>query len=271
MRHIELETAQQVERTGHTSKGDQPKWQIGEFWYKADHMGYESLSEIVASRLLARSSISNFVLYEPVLIQTEVKTLPGCSSLNFRERTQTLVPLERLHRAFQGEGLAQTVGHWESTEDRIRYTVDFVERVTGLNGFGRYLSTIMELDAFLLNEDRHTNNLAVIRDEESGEFQLCPIFDNGLSLLSDLNDYPIDADLYACIQNVKAKPFSSDFADQTEAASTLYGSDLHVHCTANDVPVLLQGLDELYGPEVLHRAERVLREQMRKYSYLFVL
>ena len=24
---------------GHTSKGDQPKWHVGDDWYKADHMG----------------------------------------------------------------------------------------------------------------------------------------------------------------------------------------------------------------------------------------
>ena len=71
MRKIKLTRAGQVERRGHTSKGDQPKWQVGETWYKADHMGYESLAEIVAARMLQRSAISDFVVYEPVLIQME--------------------------------------------------------------------------------------------------------------------------------------------------------------------------------------------------------
>ena len=145
-----------------------------------------------------------------------------------------------------------------------------MERVTGLCGFGRYLSTIIELDAFLLNEDRHTNNLAVIRNEETGNFRLCPIFDHGLSLLSDLNDYPLDADVYVCIQRVKAKPFSPDFGEQAEATTMLYGSDLRFFLTASDIPELLQGLDELYDVQTLRRAETVIREQMRKYSYLFV-
>lgn len=270
MRRIDLDTAQQVERAGHTSKGDQPKWLVNDVWYKADHMGYESLSEIVVSRMLSRSTLNNFVLYEPVEVQTELKILPACSSRNFRQHSETLIPLERLHRAYQGEGLAQAMGRLEPIEERIRYVVDFVERVTGLCGFGRYLSTIMELDAFLLNEDRHTNNLAVIRNEETGDFRLCPLFDHGLSLLSDLNDYPLDADVYSCIQRVKAKPFSSDFSEQTEAATALYGSDLRFFLTASDIPELIESLDELYDTQTLQRAETVLREQMRKYGYLFM-
>lgn len=270
MRRIELDPARQVERAGHTSKGDQPKWLVDDIWYKADHMGYESLAEIVASRMLARSALSNFVLYEPVEVQTEWKVMPGCASRNFRQHAETLIPLERLHRAYQGEGLAQAVGRLEPIEERIRYAVDFVECVTGLDGFGRYLSTIIELDAFLLNEDRHTNNLAVIRNEETGHFRLCPIFDHGLSLLSDLNDYPLDADVYACIQRVKAKPFGPAFGEQAEAATALYGSDLRFFLTASDIPELLQGLDELYDVQTVQRAEAVLREQMRKYGYLLV-
>ena len=63
MQCIELNTGCQVERSRHTSKGDQPKWQIDDTWYKADYMGYESLSEVVVSRMLSRSTLDNFVTY----------------------------------------------------------------------------------------------------------------------------------------------------------------------------------------------------------------
>lgn len=269
MRKIELTAAGQVERMGHTSKGDQPKWQVGDTWYKADHMGYESLAEVLVARMLGRSSLSGFVMYEPVIIQIDGRALPGCASQNFRASNETLIPLERLHRSFKGDGLAKTAGRLPAVEARISYAVDFVEQVTGLEDFGRYLATMFELDAFLLNEDRHTNNLAVIRNEDTGAFRLCPIFDNGLSLLSDTNDYPLSDDIYACIARVKAKPFSSSFEEQSEAAANLYGSDLHFSFSARDIPDLLLGLSEVYSDETLRRAESVLREQMRKYSYLF--
>lgn len=269
MQKIELSYESQVERQGRTSKGDQPKWQVGEIWYKADHMGYETLAEIVASRLLQRSTVSDFVVYEPARIQLEGKVIPGCASRNFRGKQESLIPLERLHRAYYGKGLAQAATGLHSVRERIEYAVDFVTRVTGLESFGRYLATVFELDAFLLNEDRHTNNLAVIRNDATKEFRLCPLFDHGLSLLSDTGDYPLDQDIYACIERVKAKPFSEDFREQAEAAAELYGSDLHFSCSKNDVAALLAGLDDLYGEQILQRAERIIREQMRKYRHLF--
>lgn len=269
MRKIKMSAAGQVERAGHTSKGDQPKWQAGDVWYKADHMGYESLAEVAASRMLQRSSVTEFVLYEPVQIEIDGRAVPGCASRNFRGKGETLVPLERLHRIYHGEGLGRAVSGLDCLGEKIRYTVDFVVHVTGLTDFGKYLATVLELDAFLLNEDRHTNNLAVIRDEASKKFRLCPLFDHGLSLLSDTRDYPLGQDVYSCVARVKAKPFTPDFLEQAEAASDLYGSGLRFSFGPGDIPALLSGLDELYDRQTLERAEQVIREQTRKYSYLF--
>lgn len=91
-----------------------------------------------------------------------------------------LVPFERLHRAYKGQGLAAAFGGIDEPQERIRYTVDFIEQITGLTGVGEYLTLLLELDFFFLNEDRHTNNLAVIRNEKTKEFRLCPNFDNSL-------------------------------------------------------------------------------------------
>ena len=44
---INLDTVEQEPIQGHTSKGDQPKWQLDGKWYKADHMGYEALAEVL--------------------------------------------------------------------------------------------------------------------------------------------------------------------------------------------------------------------------------
>lgn len=269
MEQIKLAPADQVKRMGHTSKGDQPKWQIGNIWYKADHMGYESLAEVAAARILQQSTISDFVFYTPILIQTENRLLPGCASRNFKRKRETLIPLERLHRAYFGEGLAETAAKLPYVEERLRYTVDFVVKITGLEHFGRHLATILELDAFLLNEDRHTNNLAVLRDDKSKKFRLCPIFDHGLSLLSDTNDYPLQENIYTHIERVNAKPFSTDFLEQAEAASNLYGSSLHFRFNTSNISQLLDNLDEMYDTQTMQRVEKILREQMRKYSYLF--
>ena len=179
MQVIDFTSADRIMSEGHTSKGDQPKWKQSGNWYKADHMGYEALSEIIVSRLLTWSNADDFVVYQPVFIHYNDKVIPGCSSRDFMRKDEMLIPFERLHRAYEGRGLAQALTKFDSPAARIAYTVDFVERVTKLTGVGAYLTAILELDCLTLNEDRHTNNLAVLRNEETKEFRLCPIFDNG--------------------------------------------------------------------------------------------
>lgn len=269
MDKIDLDAITQEPIQGHTSKGDQPKWQLDGKWYKADHMGYEALAEVLISRLLKRSNVTNFVEYEPVLIWYKGQEVPGCVSRNFRGKDEMLVPFERLHRAYKGRGLAATLGGMSDPLERIQYTVDFIEQTTGLTGVGAYLTLLLELDSFFLNEDRHTNNLAVIRSEKTKEFRLCPIFDNGLALLSDLNDYLLDKDVYDCIRRVRAKPFDLDFDVQVEVAEELYGMQLKFSFTKKEVSKELEFVKELYDERIHGRVERVLLEQMRKWQVYF--
>ena len=269
MLEIDLSGQEAVLTEGHSSKGNQPKWLLRGCWYKADHMGYEALSEVLTSRLLARSGVENFVRYEPIVIHANSKTYTGCKSGNFRRADEMLVPLERLYRSYYGQSLAKKLSGIPDVEEQIRFTVEFVEQTTGLRGFGQYLSAVLELDAFILNEDRHTNNIAVLRNETSGQFKLCPLFDNGLSFLSDLNDYPLDEDIYQSIARVDAKPFSRDFITQLEAVTNLYGSFLHFDISRRDIDGLFDGLEMYYPEEIMNRVRTVLSEQMRKFAYLF--
>ena len=45
----EIPKMKQVETS---SKGNQNKWHVGEFYYKQDAVGYEGLSEVLSSRIL---------------------------------------------------------------------------------------------------------------------------------------------------------------------------------------------------------------------------
>ena len=47
MKRLNLDKNSPFHKTGHTSKGDQRKWKVGDRWYKADYMGYESLAEVL--------------------------------------------------------------------------------------------------------------------------------------------------------------------------------------------------------------------------------
>lgn len=269
MDRINLEVVERKENQGHIAKGNQPKWLLNGKWYKADRMGYEALAEVLTAFLLKQSNVSNFVAYEPVLIQYQGKKMPGCASQNFRGKNEMLVSFERLHRAHRGQGLAAALGEMKDPKQRIGYTVDFLEQTTGLSGVGEYLTLLLEADAFFLNEDRHTNNLAVIRNEQTKKFRLCPVFDHGLALLADLKDYPMDQNVYDCMSRVRAKPFDMDFDVQVKAAQALYGPQLKFSFTQSEILKRFDDLKELYSDAVLVRAEQILCEQMSKYPAYF--
>jgi len=269
MQTIDLTGTPSVITNGHTSKGNQPKWNVHTDWYKADHHGYEALAETLVSWMLSLSTVTGFVKYTPIKIVSNGNIYIGCRSQDFLCEHETLVPVAKLHRAHCGIGLAEYISKLQEVTERIEYTASFVESATGIKNFGFHLSTILELDAFTLNEDRHTNNIAVIRNEIDGTFRLCPIFDNGLSLLSDLVTYPLRKDIYEYMGMVKAKPFSQDFLEQVEAASKLYGSFTRFAFTREQLHQKLMELAEYYDTEVIDRVERVVLEQIRKHSYLF--
>ncbi len=253
----------------HTSKGNQPKWHIADKWYKADHMGYEALAEYVVSELMKKSNVDSFVEYDLLQIKYDNKLSAGCVSENFKKDSEMLIPLEKLHRQYFGKGLADAIATKEGLEDKISYTVGFVEDITGLKEVGKYFAIMLAVDAFFLNEDRHTNNIAVIRNENTKDYRFAPIFDNGLSLLSDTNDYLSEYGIYENIAKVPAKPFDRSFDEQLNAAEELYGSYLKFNFTKSDVYRILAEAKSIYDEKIIQRVETILLEQMRKYQYLF--
>ena len=115
MERIDLTAAVREPIQGHTSKGDQPKWRRGNLWYKADHMGYEALAEVVVSRLLEKTNVPEFVRYDPALIRYEAGEAPGCVSRSFQGGQEMLVPFERLHAPTRGGGWRRS---WQTCPGR---------------------------------------------------------------------------------------------------------------------------------------------------------
>ena len=270
MEEIRFDDQMPLKKTGHTSKGDQLKWRTGNIWYKADYMGYEGLAETLVSHLLQKSSLSHpFVLYQPVQIKYHGNLRSGCFSSDFLKENQMLIPLEKLYRQNTGDSLAMTLSTFTDVGERIRFLVEQVEHITGIQNFGAYLTAMLEIDAFFLNEDRHTNNIAVLYDTETEQYTLSPLFDQGLCLFADTsNDYPLGLPLDACTKRIEAKPFSLNFDAQLDAAEELYGIQIHFRFTAKDVCAELDTLTEYYPLEIRQRVEQIIRWQMRKYAYL---
>lgn len=270
MKKIVLDTVSPLHKTGHTSKGDQRKWKIEDIWYKADYMGYESLSEVMVSALLEKSNLAySFVSYQHIGIDYKGDVVNGCFSRNFLQQNQILIPLEKLYRQYTGESLAVKLSEFADVAEKIQYLVEQIEEITHIENFGKYITAILEIDAFFLNEDRHTNNIAVIYNEKTEQYSLSPIFDQGLCLFSDTSyDYPIDLSAEKCMEKIEAKPFHSDFDVQLEAAEELYGNQIEFIFTIKDVQEILNQFEGSYSDKIRKRVESLLRTQIRKYAYL---
>ncbi len=89
----------------------------------------------------------------------EKKDYLGCKSSNFLPDGWQLLTLERLFHTLHGKSLYQSIFQFGEVEDRAQFLVDQVIQMTGLKDFGKYLCTLLTIDALFLNEDRHMHNI----------------------------------------------------------------------------------------------------------------
>ena len=266
---VELFENQLAIQNRQSSKGNQLKWTDGNIWYKADYTGYEGLSEYVISHLLKKTSLKEgeFVLYDFEEIKYNAQVFQGCKSKNFLDNDWQIITLERLFQSFIGVGLSKIICSMNAEEERLKFIVEQAERITGLKHFGIYISKLLTVDTFFLNEDRHTHNIAVLMNG-NGEFAYCPIFDNGAGLLADTTmDYPLSGNVYVLEKSVKPKTFCSSFDEQLEIAEKLYGQHISFSFTKQDVAGLIAKAP--YSDVIKNRVETVILNRMRKYKYLF--
>ena len=259
-----------------SSKGNQLKTLIndGKEWFKADYLGYEGASEQIASFIAKHSNIGDFTPYKMSVYKDEVdsRLFIGCSSINFLydKPNAEIVTAKNLFLQYKGVDIYKETQNM-STKDRIKYFVDGIEEITGIQNYGSYLTKMLEFDAFVLNEDRHFNNIAFLYDSETEKFSLTPLFDNGAAFMSDISmDYKIGGNTRGMISKVKAKPFSTDFDKQVKAAESLYGRKLQIDKNIQIPFRTKESIIEHYGEEVLNRIEYTINHQKQKYSEFLI-
>ncbi|QGM29964.1 hypothetical protein GI482_06035 [Bacillus sp. N3536] len=245
-----------------SSKGDQSKWCVGDKWVKQNTRGYEGQAEVLASLVLACSTFQekDYVNYYPCkIILPNGETSMGCYSQDFRGKLQE-VALERLF-----EANFTTTDHILndkslSTQEKFEQIMQQVQDFTGLN-VREDIAQLLAFDALILNEDRHTNNILFLYNPVNKVWRLAPIFDNGLSLLSDEKDYPLGKPLSILIRKVKAKPFNASFTKQL----ALYTGSAFIYKAKLLETLKINAID--FG-----RAQQVLLSQLNDpiFKHLFI-
>lgn len=267
---IKLVTNQKIAET--SSKGNQEKWfdEKSNRWYKLDLFGYEALAETVVSALLKKSNVEEkgFQITEYQMEKLEVRKhqRTGCSSENFLQSGEELITIAHLLKKGVGTHYLKELEKQKNLQRKIAYIVEHVERLTGLDRFGEYLTLLFEVDMLFLNDDRHMNNIAVIRQEDG--FRYCPLFDFGAGLLSNTREYPLDVTPSGLIRNVVARPFHCGFTRQVHVAQALYGKQLEWSFTEKDVAAVFTEIEQyypmVYVVEFRERVETCIKTQQKK-------
>ncbi len=247
---VKLVTNDKIAET--SSKGNQEKWfeKQTNKWYKLDQFGYEALSEVMTSKLLELSNINSetpfsFATYRMERINAHGRDRTACSSENFLKEGQSIITISHLFKRQLGYSLKEKLESLDSNKKRIAYLADATKDFTGLKNFPHYLTLLFEIDALVLNDDRHLNNIAVI--EQNGKYNYCPIFDNGAGLLSNVQFSPMDIDPKGLIKDVVARPFNTSFNRQMNTARELYGKVLKMPIlTRNKITEMLLPILEYY-------------------------
>ena len=179
------------------------KWRDNGRWYKLDQFGYEALAETVISQLLERGSIETetpfrFVRYRMERMNVHGRDRNGCSSADFLRPGESIITLAHLFKRYD-QSLKEKLTRLPSDKQRISYLANATAEITGLPAFPQYLTLLFEIDGLFLNDDRHLNNIAVL--EKNGQYDYCPIFDNGAGLLSNTQLAPMDIEPIALVRS----------------------------------------------------------------------
>lgn len=197
----------------------------------------------------------------------------GCRSKNFLKANEEIITADKLFKSFFQKPAANVLSEQapSSLEGRIDFFVSEIEKLIGIPNYGEYLTKMLEWDEFVLNDDRHFNNIAFTYNSNSKQFSICTLFDNGAAFLSDTRfDHPLQKDIYGMAASTKAKPFHSKFAKQTEACRKLYGTQL---CILDNIQItkdVEQKIRSLYGDKVTDRVCDLFSHQKYLFSeYLY--
>lgn len=236
-----------------TSKGNQSKWHYGNIWIKEDYLGYESLAECICSDLLSILNIPH-VQYFPckIIIDDLSSEVLGCYSYDYRGNNREIT-LAKVLKDIYGKQYSKYFRD-KSTEERIEFVLASLEPYINRQSLTSYLSVLLNFDAFVLNEDRHLNNISFFC--EGDKLTPTPIYDNGAALLSDVKSpmgYPLEQPTLKLMRKVKSKPFSTEFKKQT--ACLPYSINLPYSAVVSAI----NKYKEIYDTDIINRVRDVFR------------
>ncbi len=145
-----------IEICGATSKGNQSKYLIGTEFFKVDNLGYEGLSETIASRILPYTNLSEYLCIE--YSAKSYKGMIGCVPDNFSSGCQEITLYRLLTHMFSTDLKGVYKYYRENYDSELESFYEFIldSIKKGLNyNAADYFSLLFKFDQLILNTDRH--------------------------------------------------------------------------------------------------------------------
>lgn len=227
-----------------TSKGCQLKWVKGNKFYKGDTQGYESIAEAFVSEFESYIKDLYYVDYYLGYKTINGKKVRVCWSYNFLDKGEIEISFYNLLDML---GELESVNKYRGIDllDAIEYVI---YKHTELN-VHNYLSKVIFLDSLILNSDRHLNNLSIIRTG-GGSFRESPVFDNGLSLLSDCL---LTAPTKVLMEHVESRPFYTSFDMQIKCFKDCSPLKIDIESFYDRVDLLLKNIDTVISTNKIEK------------------
>lgn len=242
-----------------TSKGNQIKWYKDGAYYKADSFGYEGLAEVMSNVLAQYIKDFNYTPYKLCTIIEDDRQYTCCYCESFLKEGESYLSFVRILELLGFDFRSSDKDGMKTTFENV---CAYVEKASGLD-VRNFLAKALYFDSLILNEDRHLNNIGIINCGNG--YRIAPYFDNGLSMMSDVRDYPLESDFYENLKRVHAKPFLRTFERQVKVLNEMEFPPLVI-----DYDPLLEELDNFtssaYSKDEIVRCRAVLKVQLRKFE-----
>lgn len=241
-----------------TSKGVAEKYTNGNIWVKADLFGYEGLAETLASRAVKALGFKT-VEYNPCLLGiNEYDAKTACVSASFLKEGFAEYSvgrvLEQYYDCKNTDELLDLLYLYTAPEQRLSFILNGMKTIVPKDILLTALANYVWLDSMLLNTDRHIFNMVFISNGATHEFIN---FDYGASMLSDLEDFPMQMPLQTAMYSAKSKPFSTRFSSQVKLFEKYLPTSYN-----HSITIDIADLYAYYNASYINRATEVLKQRL---------
>ena len=192
-------------------------------------VGHECVNEIIVDRLLTILGVDHLdyqLIHADVQIDGREYKTWLCKSLDFKEAGESKTALEN---------------YFQVNREGDMSAYDFCK----VNGWQKYIDTMLAVDYLILNRDRHGANIEVLRNARKHSLRIAPLFDHGLSFLcscyseKEIEEFDVTKDL-PC-QNFIGSRSTLQNLDLISEKETVFNEKL----TSKHRDVIFADLDEV--------------------------